>query len=160
MALTKGNWSKYTANNITFWECDVTQTTGENDNYTKVIDFIDPMKPWILMVNTAGASLDDAALPVDIWGGWTTAGLTGNDTTVAWTSADGGEIASAVIDDVKTVGNAIVINPNYTGAKVQSTLAGVRGVVAVPAMPYYAINCDGAGALLAATCHYVVIQQQ
>lgn len=159
MALTQTNWTKTSnVNGYTVWECDVTQTTSENDNYTKVIDFIDPEKPWYLFVNTASASLDDAALPVDLWGGWSTAGLTGNDGTVAWTSADGGQIASAIIDDVKSVANAIRIIPGYTSTNVASTLAGVRGVYGIEPCPYFVVNLDGAGVLLAATCHYVVVQ--
>lgn len=158
MALTQGSWSKSVVNNMNVWTCTVQQTTAEHDNYTKVIDFLDPVKPWTLIVNAANASLDDAALAVDIWGGINTTGLSGDDSTVAWASSGGSEVASAVIDDVKTVNNAIAVNPNYTGAKVQSTLAGVRGIVAVPPAPYYVINLDGGGALLAATCTYRIIQ--
>lgn len=158
MALTQTNWTKTVANNYSVWECDVTQTTGENDNYTKVIDFIDPEKPWQIYINTASASLDDAALPVDLWAGWTSAGLTGNDGTVAWTTSKGGQVGSALIDDVKSVANAVRIMPNLAAANVASTLAGVRGVIGVTPAPYYVINLDGAGALLAATCHYVVVQ--
>lgn len=159
MALTQGNWSKTSANGCNVWQCDVVQTTSENDNYTKVIDFINPNKPWLLIVNSAAASLDDAALPVDIWGGWSSAGLTGNDSTVAWTGGAGALLANGVMDDAKSTALSVKCDGAITVAPVVSTLAGVRGYVAPAPMPYYVINLDGAGALLAATCHFVIVQQ-
>ena len=158
MALTQGNWVKTQANNFEVWECDVTATTAENDAYTKVIDFIDPTKPFTVHVNTAAATLDASALPVDIWGGWSSSGLTGDAGTVKWTSDDGMLVAADCIDDVKSTGISVRVIPNSGIANVQSTLVGVRGYVGVGPHPYYVINLDGASTLNAATCHFVVVQ--
>jgi hypothetical protein len=73
-------------------------------------------------------------------------------------ATSGGLIVADVIDDVKSVANSVRIDPNYTGAKVQSTLAGVRGVVNCGTPPYFAFDLDGASTLTAGTCHWVIIQ--
>jgi hypothetical protein len=160
MALTQGAWTETSVNGMTVFSCDVTATVSENDAYTlKTPVSLDGSKAWTLHVNTAGATLDGSALPVDVWGGWSDDfALTGDAGTVAAT--DGGETRSAVIDDVKGVANAVIVDPSYTGAAVQSTLAGVRGIVNAGVYPYYAINLDGASTLAAATCTFKIVQAQ
>lgn len=159
MALTQGNWSKTTtANGYSVWECDVTATTAENDAYTKVIDFINPEKPWYLIANTAGATMDASALPIDIWVGWTNSGLTGDAGTVAWTSGYGCQAAAGVIDDAKSTAVSVKVIPGLTVAPVASTLAGVRGYVCVTPAPYIALNANGGSTLNAATIRFSVIQ--
>ena len=158
MALTQGAWTSKTVNGKLVIECDVVQTTGENNAYTlKTPSTLDTTKPFILMVNTDGDTLDGSALPVDIYAGYDTDfAVTGDAGTMGATS--GGLIVADVIDDVKSVANSVRIDPNYTGAKVQSTLAGVRGVVNCGTPPYFAFDLDGASTLTAGTCHWVIIQ--
>jgi hypothetical protein len=158
MALTQGAWSVKTVNDKLVCECDVVQTTGENDAYTlKTPSALDTSKPFIVLVNTAGATLDGSALPVDIYAGFSDSfAVTGDSTTIGAT--DGGLVAADVIDDVKSVNNGVLVNPNYNGTKVQSTLAGARGVVNAGTPPYFAFNLDGASTLTAGTCHWVLIQ--
>jgi len=157
MALTQGAWTVKTVNGKMIAECDVTQTTAENDAYTlKTPKQLDTTKPFRVLVNTAGATLDGSALPVDVYAGYSDdfalSGDDGPDVT------DGDLALADVIDDVKSVKNGILIDPNYTGSRVTSTLAGVRGVVNLGTPPYFAFNLDGATTLTAGTCHWVLIQ--
>ncbi len=167
MALTQGAWTvksvpKSSAVNaggrkMLVMECDVTATTGETDAYTlKTPTALDGSKPWTLFVNTAAVTLDASGLPVDIWAGYDDDfAITGDSTTVAATS--GGEVASAVMDDVKAEQLATRVDPNYTAAVVQA-VTGTGGHVNAGVAPYYAINLDGASTLNAATCHFVITQ--
>ena len=158
MALTQGAWSVESVNGKLVCECDIVQTTAENNAYTlKTPPELDTSKAFILMVNTEGATLDGSALPVDVYAGYSDSfAVSGDGATMGAT--DGGLIAADVIDDVKGVANSVLIDPNYTGAKVQSTLAGVRGVVNCGTPPYFAFDVDGASTLSAATNHWVIIQ--
>lgn len=160
MALTQGEWTPRTENGRLVLECDVIQTINEKDAYTLKTPAgqLDPSKPWILMVNTEADELDEAALAVDIWAGLADDfEITGDDGTVAATS--GYEAVSAAIDDVKSVALALLVNPNYNGSKVQTALSGpVLGECNAGKAPYYAFNLDGGGALIAGTCHWVIIQ--
>ena len=109
------------------------------------------------MVNTSAATIDGSACPVDIFAGYDSDfAITGDNSTIAATS--GGEVASAVIDDVKGAQVSVIVDPNYIGAKVQSTLAGVRGIVNCGTPPYFAFNLDGATTLSSGTCHWVIVQ--
>ena len=157
MALTQGAWTTKTVNGKLVFECDVLPTTAEHDSYTlKTPDAFDPGKPFILMVNTTAGTLDGSALPVDIWGGYSDDFVLAGDEAV--TATDGGEIRSAVIDDVKSTQISILVDPNYTGAAIPSTLAGVRGIVNAGKPAYFAFNLDGASTLAAVTCHFVIVQ--
>ena len=158
MALTQGAWTVRTIGKNLVLECDVTATTAENDAYTLKTPkgSIDPTRPWILMVNTAAATLDGTTLPVDIWAGYADDfAITGNDSTLGATS--GGEVASAIMDDVQAEALVVTVNPDRTAAKVQA-VTNTAGEVNAGVAPYYAINLDGAGTLDAATCHFVIIQ--
>lgn len=158
MALTQGAWSSKSVNGKAVFECDVVQTTAENDAYTlKTPKELDTSRAFILMVNTKGATLDGSALPVDIYAGYAdNFAITGDGATVKATS--GGLVAADVIDDVKSAANSIIIDPNYNAATVVSTLAGVRGIVNAGTPPYFAFNLDGGTTLTAGTCHWVIIQ--
>ncbi len=158
MALTQGAWSSKSVNGKAVFECDVVQTTAENDAYTlKTPKELDTSRAFILMVNTGNVTLDGSALPVDIYAGYADDfAITGDGATVKATS--GGLVAADVIDDVKSAANSIIIDPNYNAAKVASTLAGVRGIVNAGTPPYFAFNLDGGSTLTAGTCHWVIIQ--
>lgn len=158
MALTQGAWSSKSVNGKAVFECDVVQTTAENDAYTlKTPKELDTSRAFILMVNTGNVTLDGSALPVDIYAGYADDfAVTGDGATMGATS--GGLVAADVIDDVKSVVNSIIIDPNYNAAKVASTLAGVRGVINAGTPPYFAFSLDGASTLTAGTCHWVIIQ--
>lgn len=158
MGLTKGAWSVRTVNDQTVLECDVIATTSENDIYTLKTPkgSIDPTRPWILMVNTAAADISDNADPVDIWAGYADDfEITGNNTTVAATS--GGEVASAVMDDVSDEALVVTVNPNRTAAKVQA-ITDTAGEVNAGVAPYYAINVDSGSTVKDETTHFVIIQ--
>jgi hypothetical protein len=155
---TPGLWTKTSSgtNNVNVWECDVVGSTS-NDYYTKVIDFVDPTKPWYVFVNTGKANTAGVT-PVDLWGGWTNIGMTGDGGTVDWATAGKGfEVHGAMIDDVQSLAKSINLNPAYAGTAVAGA-AGVMGHRCPPTLPFYAINCD-AGAAASVTVHFVVVQQ-
>lgn len=159
MALTQGSWTKTVVNGTTVFECDVTATTAENDAYTLPLLGLDPSRPYTVIANSAAASLDASALPLDIWGGWTTSGLTGDGGTVKWTADKGAQLAAGACDDLKSTGFAVRVVPDSAGTNVASTLAGVRGVVYTTSTPYVAFNLNGGSTLNAATAHFVVTQK-
>ncbi len=163
MPSVPGAWTSSTINGRTVLECDTTVTSSDNDAYTLKTPAgkLDTTRPWILMVNTGGVTIDNQALAVDIWAGHADGFvMSGNDGTVAVTTGSGYEVLSAVIDDVKSVGLAVIVNPNYNGALVQTALSGpVEGICNPGKAPYYIINCDGQGTFSGSvTCHYVIIQ--
>lgn len=154
-ACTPGNWSVTSVNGRKVWECDVVGSTS-NDYYTKVMDFLDPAKPFYVAINTGKANTGGVT-PVDLWGGWTSIGLSGDGATVAWaTTGKGFEVHGAVCDDVQSLCAAMLFNPNYAGAAVQGT-ATVMGHRVAPPYPYYCINAD-AGASSSVTVHFTVVQ--
>lgn len=155
-----GAWTWETVNGHLVLECDVVATTSDNDAYTlkTPANTLDPTRAWILMVNTAAADLNSAACIVDIWAGYDDDFALAGDEAVTVTS--GYEIASAVIDDCKGTTLSVLIDPNYTGAKVQTALSGpLIGVRNCGTAPYYIINLDASGAFkTSVTCHFVIIQ--
>ena len=159
MALTQGAWTVYPSiSGHSAWYCDIVQTASENDAYTlKTPTALDTFRPWTIMVNTAAATLDGTTLPVDIYAGYTTSfAITGDAGTIAAT--DGGVIYQDAIDDVKSTQVNFTAIPTLAAARVQSTLAGVSGYGNVGVAPFYAFNLDGATALTAGTCRWILIQ--
>ncbi len=163
MALTKTAWDISVVNGHLVMECDVTHEATDEDSYTLKTPArtLDPTRSWILMVNTAGVTLDGSACPIDIWAGYADGfAMTGNEGgTIA--ANYGVEVAEAVIDDVKSVGLAVIIDPNYNGTTVQTALSGpVLGIRNCGTAPYYAIHLDGGSAMdeTDKVCHYVIIQ--
>ncbi|KKL71100.1 hypothetical protein LCGC14_2098300, partial [marine sediment metagenome] len=137
-------------------ECDVVVDSSISDGYTLKTPArtLDPTKPWKLIVNTASADLDNANVLVDIWAGFDDDfALTGNADPIA---TSGGEVATAVMDDVKIEPLTVIVDPNYHGTMVQSS-TGVVGIVNVGTAPYYAFNLDG-DTFKSATCHFVIVQ--
>ncbi len=159
MSLTQSAWTEDSVNGFLVLECNVIQTASESDSYTLKTPArtLDPTKPWILMVNTTGATLDNATLPVDIWAGYDDDFAMSGDTT-AVIATSGGEVASAVMDDVKAEMLTTIVDPNYTGTMVAAATNTV-GIVNAGTAPYYAIAIDG-GTLIAETCYFKIIQRQ
>jgi hypothetical protein len=152
--LTIGNWTHELVNNVNVWTCKVTQTTSDLDNYTKKTPKgLDTTKPWTLVINSAVASLDDATLPADLYIGWDDSfALTLNNPP----TVTGGVLYKAdFFDSVETAAAAILMHPNLTVAEDTS---GGAAKMYVPVAPYYIIDLDGAGALLATTCTYKIMQ--
>lgn len=157
MALTQGAWSIKTLNGRLVLECDVTATTSETDLYTlKTPDQLDPTRPWTLSVNTAKATIDGGTLPVDIYAGYKSNFALGTGGALSVTS--GSIVYLDAMDDVKSGAVNFIVQPEYTGAVVQGTVAGVVGRAALGSAPYYAFNLDGTAALSSAACHFVIIQ--
>ena len=153
MALTQGAWTDGdTINGRVVWYCDVIQTTAEEISATlKTPTGLDTTKSFTLLVNTEGATLDGATLPVDIYGGYSEA-FALSVTTSTLTVTDGFLLNADVIADVKSVIGATIVDPNLNIADDADDL--VRG----QAVPYYGFVLDGAGTLTAGTCRFMIIQ--
>ena len=160
MALTQGAWSTTSVSGINVHSCVVTATTAENDGYTlKTPKSLDPSKPWVLVANSESVAIDGSSTTVvDIYGGYSDDfAITGDAGTVAAT--DGTLIGAAVMDDIKASQVSIIVDPNYTGAVVTSTVAGVRGRINLGQFPYYAFNANAGSTLAAADCTWKIIQK-
>lgn len=152
MALTQGTWKESTVNGHYVAYCDVVQTTAESKSATlKTPDGLDTSKPFLLVVNSAGKTLDDEALPVDIYAGYSTNfALEVDGATLAVT--DGILLNADVIADVKGAVGSCIVDPNLQIADSAGVI--VRG----GNVPYYGFVLDGAGALAAETCRFVIFQ--
>ena len=154
--LTIGDWTGKQVGKTSVWTCTVTATTADYDIYTKKTpDDLDPHKPWTLIVNTAGATLDDtsAAIPVDLYIGFDKSfALTENNAPVV----TGGVLyKSDIFDDVRTACWAIQMHPNLM---VAEDVAGVAAKCYVPIAPYYAFNLDAASVVSAGDCTFKIVQ--
>ena len=160
MALTQGSWSQTSINGLNVFSCVVGATAAENDGYTlKTPKALDTTRPWVLVANSESAAVDGSAGPVDVYGGYADDfAITGNAGTVAATS--GTLVASGIMDEVQAVNVSVTIDPNYTGAVVASTAAGVRGRANLGTFPYYAFNFNGGSALAVEDCTWKIIQAQ
>ena len=152
MALTQGAWTEKTINGHYVAYCDVVHTTAEHISATlKTPDGLDTSKPFLLVVNSAGATLDGATLPVDIYVGYSDSfALTVVTTTL--TVTDGILLNADVIAAVEAGVGSCIIDPNLQIADVADTI--VRG----GDVPYYGFVLDGAGTLTAATCRFIIFQ--
>ena len=121
MALTQGNWSTSSSNGIKVMECTVTSTTAENDSYTlRTPKSLDPTKPWTVVINAAGATIDGSTLPCDLWIGTSDdAVLSGNDSSVVGTDAYEFKTIEA---DVKASVGSLTCDPNLSIADVKSSI--------------------------------------
>ena len=153
MALTQGAWSSKEVNGRTVTTCTITATTAEHKNATLKVPkrMLDVTKPFTLTVNTAGTTLDDATLPVDIYAGYSDA-FALSVTTTALTVTDGFLLNADVIADVKAAVGSVIVDPYLNIADDADDI--VRGAC----VPYYGFVLDGAGALAAAACIFVITQ--
>ncbi len=160
MACVPVAWTYESVNGVLVMECDVGVTTSENDAYTfkTPARTLDTTRPWVLMVNTLGVTIDAEAVPVDIWAGYADNFALAGDNGITATS--GKEIASNVMDDVESAALTVIIDPNYTGAAVQSTISSPTiGIRNCGTPPYFAINCH-ANTTMSGTenIHFMIIQ--
>jgi hypothetical protein len=164
MALTQGAWTrKSSSKNSMIITCNVAFTTAENDAYTlKTPADLDPTKQWTLLLKCA-ATPDGQALPLDLWGGYTSSfALTGDSTTVAAT--DGVKIKQ-VFDDVVLAVTPLIyeftFDPILPVADVVTVAAiGSGAKVRIPVLPYYAFNLNGGSTLNATNADFTIIQVQ
>lgn len=162
MALTQSAWTLKSAKNnqLMVATCTVTATTAENDAYTlKTPKELNPAKPWSLIVKTSAAS-DGAALPLDLWVGYSdNFVLSGDSTTVAATD---GVNYKQLTDDIgysAASSACFYFDPSQQVADVVTIAAIATGYkVKVPIAPFYAFNLDGGSTLLAHTATYIIIQ--
>lgn len=149
MAFTASAWSvgsmKVAGKDVLVLECDLAiDATGTvNDAYTKPIPHIDPLRPFTLFVNTDGETLDASALPVDLWGGFSTEFvLAGDGATVAATD---GTLLKA----------GLIANANIPASAKYDPVENT----AHPMAPIYALNLNGASTLNTnVNCHIVIVQ--
>lgn len=166
MALTQGAWTRVeSADDSKYFisTCNVAFTTAENDAYTlKTPKFLNPDKPWTLLVSAA-ATPDDSALPLDVWGGYSDSfALSGDGANVVAT--DGVKIKQ-VFDDVVLAVDPLVysftFDPELPVADVVTVAAiGSGPKVRIPRFPYYAFNLNGGSTLNATNCDFTIIQKQ
>lgn len=151
MALTQGAWSTTSVNGTNVMTCTVTTSaTPENDSYTlKTPEALDGSKPWTLVANSAGATLDGSTLPVEIWLGTSSSAALTGDGPPSGTDA---YVFKDIIADVKASVGTCICDPTLTTADV----ANVH--VKVPAAPYYILHLDGASTLAAIACTWIIIQ--
>jgi len=157
--LTQTAWVSTTVNGHLVLKCTLTQVaTALYDSFTlKTPKELDPNKPWILIVNTAGTTLDGSTLPVDMWSGYDDNAALADSSGTDVTATNASEIASSIMDDVKAVKLASVIDPHYIGTRIQAA-SDVGGHINLSKAPYYIVNLDGTTELTAAACLIVITQ--
>lgn len=152
MALTQGNWSTSSSNGVKVMECVVTSTTSENDSYTlRTPKSLDPTKPWTLIINADGATIDGSTLPCDLWIG------TSDDAAL---SGDGGSVAGAHCYEYKTIEASVEASIGVVQCDPNLSIADVSDqLVRVPVAPCYIFNLDGASTLAAVDCKWIIVQE-
>jgi hypothetical protein len=152
MALTQGNWVTSSSNGVKIIKCTVTATVSENDAYTlRTPKTLDPTRPWTLIANAAGTTLDGSASGVDLWIGTSDDAVLSGDETVAGTDAYEFKTIEAQVQS--SVG-VVICDPNLAIADVTDQL------VRVPIAPCYIFNLDGGSTLNAADCIWIIIQEE
>lgn len=164
MGLTQSAWTTKTVNGFLVMSCTVKHTT-DSDAYTlkTPAGTVDGTKPFTVF-QSASATEDGEAMPVDIWIGYDDDfALSGQGASVVATN---GAMYAEINDDallaVTTIEFAYHIHPNLGVADVVTgTNDPVGYKVNVPASPYYAFNIDGGSALnTGITATWVVVQKQ
>lgn len=164
MALTQGAWTrKPSGKNTMIVTCNVAFTTGENDAYTlRTPADLDPTKQWSLLFK-ATATPDGQALPLDIWGGYSSSfALSGDGANVVAT--DGVKLKQ-VFDDVVLAVSPLIyqftFDPYLPVADVVTVSAIATGLkVRIPVLPYYAFNLNGGSTLNATNADFTIVQVQ
>jgi hypothetical protein len=166
MALTQSAWTVTSANGRLIAKCTVTATTAENDAYTlKTPIELDTTKPWSLSLECS-ATPDGAALPLDLWIGWSDLfALSGDGANVVSTvnSVRTGAKYKQIFDDVvlavTTLNYVFHFDPELAVADVVTVAAIASGPkVKIPVAPYYAFNLNGGSTLNAHTATWTIIQ--
>ena len=154
MALTQGAWVEKSVNGQYVAYCDVTSTVAEYIHATlKSPKGLDTTKPYLLVVNSESATLDDtsAVIPVDVYAGYSE-DFALSVTTSTLTVTDGALIANDMIADVRTAIGAVIVDPNLQ-------IANAAGVVCRGAAAgYHGYTATAASVLSAETCRFVVMQ--
>ncbi len=157
--LTQTAWVASTVNGHLVLKCTLSQVdTGLYDSFTyKTPKELDPTKPWILYVNTAGTTIEDTTLPVDMWIGYEDNAALVDSGGIDVTATNAAEIAAAIMDDVQAEKLASRIDPYYRGTRIQA-ITDVPGMINLSKPPYFIINLDGTSALTEAACAIVITQ--
>jgi hypothetical protein len=164
------------ANTLSAWTTDNNVPSGFYSTYctiavdaanavawtNKTPTFLDPSKPWTLIVSLSGA-LDTAATPLSMYIGYnSSAALSGTASVTASNAA----YYVQLLDDggyaTPTVPRAIYFDPNQAVADVVTYSATPAGYKVKPAIaPYYLFNFTaGSGTLLAVTITLRIIQKR
>jgi len=162
MALTISSWTEKTVNGALVLTSTSLATTAEYDSHSlKTPDSLDTNKAWFLNVVSSG-TLDGSVSPCDIWGATgANADLGVVSTSISnIVATDCMEVGAAVIDDCKTgVSLSVIIDPNYTGAPVQTALATLNvGRINLGTFGSYIINVDGGSDINAVTTTFTIVQ--
>lgn len=144
-------------------KCTILCDTANQVAWTKKTpSFLDPTKPWTLIVSLDTA-LDTQATPLSMYIGYDEdAALSGTASTTASHAA----YYVQLLDDggyaTPTVPRAIYFDPHQTVADVVTVAAVATGYkVKPPIVPYYLFNfAAGSGTLLAATITLRIVQDQ
>ena len=174
MGLTRSNWTKKTINragkSFLIARCTVTQTTSEKQAFTKAITFLDPARPFKVHANVTNATLDGTALPVDILGSPYLASdkLTLHGSSVASMDVVEESSSSIVTHNGSTVASSGIVVGGIVKASLAADVKALVGIfeykpdstAADITLPTIWLNLDGAGALAAETCHWMVTQDQ
>lgn len=157
--LTNTEWVATTVNGHLVLKTTLTQTsTTIYDGWTKKTPKqLDTTKSFIVVVNTAGTTLDGSSLPVDLWIGYDEDAALENNSGTDVTATSTVEIASAIMDDVKAEKLASRIDPHYTGTRIQAA-TDTAGMINGSKPPYFILNLDGTTVLAAEDCLIVITQ--
>ena len=164
-ANTVSAWTTVPNGNSNFYEavctilCDTANVVAWSN---KTPSFLDPSRPWTLIVSLDTA-LDTAATPLDLYIGFNdSAALSGTASVTASNAA----YYVRLLDDggyaTPTVPRAINFDPNQMVADVVTYSATPAGYKVKPALaPNYLFNFTaGSGTILAATITLRIIQYQ
>ncbi len=163
---TVSEWSGSTVNGVAYYTCTALTDANNEINYTKRTgDWLDPRKPWTLIVS-ASAAQDGAAAPLMVWGGYSKS-FAISGTTARATATDGAQLGE-LTDDLgyaaAVPGMAFNITPGSSGLANIVTIAAVATGMRfnMPIMPYYAFElmADDAATLLAHTLTFRIIQDR
>lgn len=161
---TQGAWSRKTVNGFMVATCIVTQSSSDEDAYTLKIPagYIDGTRPWV-MFQSASATPDQGALPLDIWIGYDdNFVLSGDDTSlVATNGAMYKEVYNDCVLAVLMKEYAYHMHPDLGVADVV-TVGNINtgNKINCPPAPYYAFNLDGGSTLDdAVVMTWVVVQK-
>jgi len=150
MAITQSAWSTSSTNGKKIMECTVAIGATETDAMTlKTPKALNTSKPFHLLANAAGVTIDADTVAVDLWVG------TKDDSTLSGTgtlTASDAYFYKAIIADVKAAVGSCVCDPNLTTADVSNVH------VQVPPAPYYFFNLDGTNAMTNVTVTFIIIQ--